>query len=217
MDYQDERAAKIFLEIWQALPNQTKSLELNNISLTTRAGHLLISLGLPQEPEQVDYQLERFGEVRSRMWHKQITENISGLKWSKTHFCGQTINLPVLERELIAITGDKEIMQSCYAPGLNWVGEFTKVFPIWRISEKAHKISWGQFIKYADNAEWIELEASDKIVNVYEEETGEEYEAPLLSLHVGLGWGILGHHIYKDAYPESGIMRFQITNKPVLG
>lgn len=168
------------------------------LQATWRGDRVLLSseerVGVPIVSMALD--LDQVGKVFAckdftKQIHKYQQENeVSGLVWRDITVAGQTLNLPELHHQLIAIDSDKIILQETKAKVLDFWWNITAGLKFWRLKKhEPHPITLEELKVAAQLAEWAEIDIGQ-----------DEY-------YLALCWGNPKECHYRWAHPDSGCDR----------
>lgn len=147
--------------------------------------------------------LEKVGKVfayqdfRRQIHEYQREYQVSGVIWRVCTFNNQTIQFPEIHNQLIAVSGDKEILMSAKSSILEFWREMTQNMKFWLAVDCQFPISEKMIADLIQQAEWAEIDATRT------------------DLYLGLCWGNPKEYIYQWAKPESGCHRIiAAVNQP---
>jgi hypothetical protein len=109
--------------------------------------------------------------------------------WRETTYQGKSISFPEIHHHLIAIEGDKEILQSAKDSVLQFWWEMTAGMQFWQALERSSPLPCEHLQKLIEEAQWAEIDLG------YNE------------LYLGLCWGDPKEYQYQWAKPHSGCHR----------
>lgn len=147
--------------------------------------------------------LEKVGKVfayqdfRRQIHEYQREYDVSGVIWRACTFGNQRIQFPEIHNQLIAVSGDKEILMSAKESILSFWQEMTQNMNFWLAVDSRFPIAQNMIDEMILQAEWAEIDASQT------------------DLYLGLCWGNPKEYIYQWAKPESGCHRIiAAVNEP---
>ncbi|WP_206815622.1 hypothetical protein [Chroococcus sp. FPU101] len=147
--------------------------------------------------------LEKVGKVfayqdfRRQIHEYQREYQVSGVIWRVCTFNNQTIQFPEIHNQLIAVSGDKEILMAAKSSILEFWQEMTQNMKFWLAVDCQFPISEKMIADLIQQAEWAEIDATRT------------------DLYLGLCWGDPKEYIYQWAKPESGCHRIiAAVNQP---
>ena len=130
-----------------------------------------------------------YREFRSQIHAYQEEYGVSGIVWRTCRFSGREIDLPEVHNHLVAIEGDKQILQAAKAAVIEFWHETTAGMKFWLSRNSLQLLSLEELQIRIDRAEWAILDAARE------------------ELYLGLCWGKPEDCSCDWARPESGCDR----------
>ena len=127
-----------------------------------------------------------YRDFRSEIHAYQQEHQVSGIIWRRCSFQGKYIQFPELHNQLIAVSGDKEILTGAKESVLNFWREVTYNLSFWLTASFPRPIATDSLEELIKEAEWAELDATQT------------------ELYLGLCWGNPQEYQYQWAKPNSG-------------
>jgi hypothetical protein len=130
-----------------------------------------------------------YQDFRSEIHQYQQQQQVSGVVWRKTTYQGKSVSFPEIHHHLIAIEGDKEILQEAKESVLNFWWEMTEGMKFWQAIDRTSPIAPEYMRQLTREAQWAEIDP------------GRD------ELYLGLCWGDPKEYQYQWAKPSSGCHR----------
>ncbi|MEM6251998.1 MAG: hypothetical protein AAF821_03670 [Cyanobacteria bacterium P01_D01_bin.156] len=130
-----------------------------------------------------------YKDFRDQIHQYQHDNNVSGLVWHPCRFRGQTIHLPEIHPDLIAIPADKAILAAAKADIIQFWRSSVDGLRLWLAGHDPVAIDTETVENYIQEAEWADVSATRT------------------ELYLGLCWGNPKECYCGWAYPESGCHR----------
>ncbi|MGF1540957.1 MAG: hypothetical protein ACFCU5_10985 [Pleurocapsa sp.] len=139
-----------------------------------------------------------YQDFRRQIHEYQQKHQVSGIIWRTCTFNERQIYYPEIDNQLIAVSGDKEILLQSKQSILNFWDEVTQNMNYWLVhapgansfsNDRYQKIPLGYIRKLAQQTEWAEIDAARTEV------------------YLGLCWGDPQEYRYQWAKPKSGCDR----------
>jgi hypothetical protein len=139
-----------------------------------------------------------YQDFRSKIHEYQQEYQVSGIIWRTCTFNHRQIDCPEIDNQLIAVSGDKEILIQSKQSILNFWHEVTQDLNYWLVrapgtsssnGERYQKITLDYIKKLTRQTEWAEIDAARTEV------------------YLGLCWGDPQEYRYQWAKPKSGCDR----------
>jgi hypothetical protein len=138
-----------------------------------------------------------YRDFRCEIHAYQQQHQVSGIIWRGCNFRGKYIEFPELHNQLIAVSGDKEILTAAKESILSFWREVTENLSFWLTASFLRPITNNSLEELIQQAEWAELDATQK------------------ELYLGLCWGNPQEYQYQWAKPDSGLHRIiAATDEP---
>ena len=130
-----------------------------------------------------------YREFRSQVHAYQLEHGVSGIVWRTCRFQDCELNLPEVHNHLVAIDGDKEILQAAKSTVLKFWDEMTDGMKFWLSDKTLKLLSSPDLESLIERAEWATVDAARE------------------ELYLGLCWGKPEDCQCDWARPESGCDR----------
>lgn len=130
-----------------------------------------------------------YRDFRREIHAYQQEHRVSGIIWRRCDFQGKYIEFPELHNQLIAVSGDKEILMAAKESVLTFWREMTHNLSFWLTASFPRSLTRDSLEELIKEAEWAELDATKT------------------ELYLGLCWGNPQEYQYEWAKPNSGCHR----------
>ncbi len=130
-----------------------------------------------------------FQDFQAQIHDYQRQHGVSGLVWHTCHFQGQSLRVPELHPQLIAIPADKLTLTAAKSAMVQFWRAATPSLCLWQADRLPHPITTDHVESRIDTCEWAELSAAQT------------------ELYLSLCWGDPRDFHYDWAKPESGCDR----------
>ena len=130
-----------------------------------------------------------YREFRGQIHAYQLEHGVSGIVWRTCRFQDREIELPEVHNHLVALEGDKQILQAAKSAVIEFWHEMTADMKFWLSGKSLQVLPREKLPTLIDRAEWAILDAARE------------------ELYLGLCWGKPEECSCDWARPESGCDR----------